>query len=79
MYIKPLQIGNVTIKNNILLAPMAGITDLPFRVICKENGAGLTFTEMASAKAIFYGDEKTKKLLTTEGEQAPIRSANFWQ
>lgn len=77
MYVKPFEIGNVTIKNNILLAPMAGITDLPFRIICKENGAGLSFTEMASAKAIFYGDEKTKKLLITEGELGLIRSSNF--
>ncbi len=79
MYIKPLSIGNITIKNNILLAPMAGITDLPFRIIGKENGAGLTFTEMASAKAIFYKDEKTKKLLMTQGEQGPIRSTDFWK
>lgn len=79
MYIKPLSIENITIKNNILLAPMAGITDLPFRIICKENGGGLTFTEMASAKAIFYKDEKTKKLLMTQGEQGPIRSTDFWK
>ena len=79
MYLKSLQIGNVTVKNNILLAPMAGITDLPFRIIAKEYGAGLTFTEMASAKAIFYGDEKTNKLLTIGEEKRPIRSANFWK
>ena len=53
MYLKPLEIGNVKIENNIILAPMAGITDLPFRIICKEFGIGLTYTEMASAKAIF--------------------------
>jgi tRNA-dihydrouridine synthase B len=72
MYIHPLQIGNVKLENNILLAPMAGITDLPFRIIAKEYGAGLVFTEMASAKAIFYGDEKTKKLLNADGEKRPI-------
>lgn len=52
MYLKPLQIGNVTTKNNIILAPMAGITDLPFRSIVEEFGVGLVYTEMASAKAI---------------------------
>lgn len=72
MYLKPLKIGDVTLENNILLAPMAGITDLPFRIICKSYGVGLTFTEMASAKAIFYGDEKTKLLLDSKGEEGPI-------
>lgn len=72
MYLKPLKIGNITLDNNILLAPMAGITDLPFRIICKNYGVGLTFTEMASAKAIFYGDEKTKLLLNSKGEKRPI-------
>lgn len=72
MYLKPLQIGNVTTKNNIILAPMAGITDLPFRSIVEEFGVGLVYTEMASAKAIFYGDEKTKKLLNVKGEKRPI-------
>ena len=72
MYIKPLKIGNVELKNNIILAPMAGITDRTFRIICKEHGAALATTEMASSKAIFYGDEKTKKLLNIEDEQKPI-------
>ena len=72
MYLHKLQIGNVELENNILLAPMAGITDLPFRILCKENGAGLVCTEMASSKAIFYGDEKTKKLLDITGEKRPI-------
>lgn len=72
MYLKPLQIGNVTTKNNIILAPMAGITDLPFRSIVEQMGVGLAYTEMASAKAIFYGDEKTNKLLNTKGENRPI-------
>ena len=72
MYLHKLQIGNVELENNILLAPMAGITDLPFRILCKENGAGLVCTEMASSKAIFYGDEKTKKLLDTTGEKRPM-------
>lgn len=72
MYLKKLKIGNVELENNIILAPMAGITDLPFRIICKKFGAGLVYTEMASAKAIFYDDEKTKKLLNVEGEKRPI-------
>ena len=72
MYLKPLQIRNIKIENNIILAPMAGITDLPFRIIAKEYGAGLTFTEMASAKAIFYKDEKTNLLLNKQGENGKL-------
>jgi len=71
-YIHPLKIGNVELKNNIILAPMAGITDLPFRMMCKKFGVGLVCTEMASSKAIYYGDNKTKKLLNIEGEKRPI-------
>lgn len=69
---KPLKIGNVQLKNNVMLAPMAGITDRPFRILCKNNGAGLCFTEMVSSKAIYYNDEKTKKLMNIEGEEGPI-------
>ena len=47
-----LRIGKVTLENNLILAPMAGVTDLPFRLLCKEQGAGLICTEMVSAKAI---------------------------
>lgn len=72
MYIRKLKIGDVELENNILLAPMAGITDLPFRIIAKKYGAGLVYTEMVSAKAIFHNDEKTKKLLNMEGEKRPI-------
>ena len=72
MYLKKLKIGNVELENNIILAPMAGITDLPFRVICKEYGAGLVCTEMVSSRALFYSDEKTKKLLNTNNEKRPI-------
>ena len=77
MYIKSLEIGNVKLKNNILLAPMAGITDLPFRIVCKDYGAGLVCTEMVSSKAIFYNDEKTKKLLNMNSEQRPIQAQIF--
>ena len=73
MYIRELQIGDVKLDNNVILAPMAGITDLPFRIICKKyGGPGLVCTEMISSRGIFYGDEKTKKLLNTEGERGPV-------
>ena len=72
MYLKELQIGNVKLKNNILLAPMAGITDLPFRIIAREHGTSYACTEMVSSKAILYGDEKTKKLMNSEGEPRPL-------
>lgn len=77
MYIKPLEIGNIKLENNILLAPMAGITDLPFRVVCKKYGVGLVCTEMVSSKAIFYNDEKTKKLLNIKNEKRPIQAQIF--
>lgn len=73
MYIHKLKIGNVEMENNIFLAPMAGITDLPFRIICKKySNPGLVYTEMISAKAIVYNDEKTKKLINVQGEKRPI-------
>lgn len=77
MFYHKLLIGNVELDNNILLAPMAGVTDLPFRRICKECGAGLVETEMVSAKAIFYGDEKTVSMLNTSGEKGPISMQIF--
>ncbi len=67
-----MKIGNVNLKNNVFLAPMAGITDLPFRLICKENNAGLVYTEMVSAKALLYNDSKTKLLLKTCDEEIPL-------
>ena len=63
MYLKKLKIGDLELENNILLAPMAGITDKPFRMLCKEYGAGLVCTEMVSSKGIYYNDDKTKLLL----------------
>ena len=72
MYIKPLKIGNLELKNNIILAPMAGVTDKPFRIIYKEMGVGLTVTEMISSKAVYYHDNKTKKLYNLDGEERPI-------
>jgi tRNA-dihydrouridine synthase B len=73
MYVKKLKIGNVELENNILLAPMAGITDLAFRKICKKySNPGLVVTEMVSSKAMFYNDEKTKQLLNIKEEKRPI-------
>lgn len=72
MYLKELKIGNVTLKNNLILAPMAGVTNLPFRIICEKFGPGMVCTEMASSKAMFHNDQKTKRLLNTEGEKRPI-------
>lgn len=72
MLLKKLKIGNVELKNNLILAPMAGVTNLPFRIICEKFEPGMVCTEMASAKAMFHNDEKTKRLLNTEGEKRPI-------
>lgn len=72
MYVKPIKIGNVNINNNIFLAPMAGITDLPFRLLCKEQGAGLVYTEMISSKGIFYNDKGTNDLMTIDKEERPV-------
>ena len=77
MYLKKLKIGNVELENNLILAPMAGITDLAFRIICKEFEPAMVCTEMVSSKAIFYGDEKTKMLLNTESEKRPISMQIF--
>ena len=60
----PLKIGNVEMQNPLVLAPMAGVTDLPFRVLCKEQGAGLICMEMVSAKAILYKNKNTEDLTT---------------
>lgn len=67
-----MQIGNVTIDNNLVLAPMAGISDLPFRILCKEQGCGLVYTEMVSAKAILYNNKNTESLLQVTEEERPV-------
>lgn len=73
MYIKELKIGNVKLENNILLAPMAGVTDLSFRKICKKYGKpGLVCTEMISSKGLFYNDKKTEQFLDLKEEKRPI-------
>ncbi len=77
MFIKKLKIGNVELENNLILAPMAGVTNQPFRIICKELGAGLVCTEMVSSRAIFHDDTKTKTLLNVDGEKRPISMQIF--
>ncbi len=72
MYLHKLKIGNVELENNLILAPMAGVTNQPFRIICKRFGPGMVCTEMASSKAIFHDDKKTNRLLNTKGEIRPI-------
>ena len=62
-YIKKLKIGNVELPNNLILAPMAGVTNRPFRIICKKYGAGMVCTEMASSRAMFHNDLKTKRFI----------------
>ena len=67
-----LTIGNVTLDNNVILAPMAGVTDLPFRLLCREQGAGLVCMEMVSAKAIFYNNRNTDELLEIHPDEQPV-------
>ena len=66
-----LTIGDVTLDNNVILAPMAGVTDLPFRLLCRRMGAGLVCMEMVSAKAIFYNNKNTEELLEIHPEEVP--------
>ena len=70
--VKTLKIGNVTLENNLILAPMAGVTDLPFRLLCKEQGAGLLCMEMVSAKAIYYRNKNTEALLAIDERELPV-------
>lgn len=72
-----MEIGNVKLDNNVFLAPMAGITDIPFRLLCKEQGCGLVYSEMVSAKGIHYNDEKSKKLTDVRGEEKPVNVQIF--
>ncbi len=67
-----LKIGNVTLENNVILAPMAGVTDLPFRLLCKEQGAGLLCMEMVSAKAVHYNNKNTEALMEIHPDEQPV-------
>ncbi|MCI8276580.1 MAG: tRNA dihydrouridine synthase DusB [Clostridia bacterium] len=73
-----MKIGDVELENNIILAPMAGVTDLPFRIICKKYGEpGLVCNEMVSSKAIYYKDEKTLQMIKSNNEKKPISMQIF--
>ena len=67
-----MNIGNVSLDNRVFLSPMAGVTDLPFRTICKEKGCGMLYTEMINAKALCYDDENTKKMLRMDKDEHPV-------
>lgn len=67
-----MKIGNIDLKNNVVLGPMAGFTDRAFRLICEKYNPGLVVTEMVSAKGLFYKDEKTKILMNHEDEKVPV-------
>ncbi len=66
-----LQIGNIKLKNNVVLAPMAGVTDLPYRLLCIEQGVGLVYTELISAKGLYYENDKTNTMLVTDSREKP--------
>lgn len=69
---KGLKIGNVELENRYILGPMAGVTDLPFRLLCREQGAGLLCMEMVSAKAVMYNNRNTEQLLTIHPDERPV-------
>lgn len=72
-----MKIGNLVFENNVFLAPMAGVTDISFRGLCKELGCGLVYTEMVSAKALYYGSENTETLLRIAEEERPVAAQIF--
>ena len=67
-----MQIGHYKLKNNLIVAPMAGVTDRPFRMLCKRMGAGMAVSEMVASNSLLYGSEKTKRRANHEGEVDPI-------
>ena len=75
--LNPLIIGDIKIDHPFLLAPMAGVTDLPYRLLCKEMGAGLLYTEMVSAKGMYYNSPNTGPLLAKEEWERPIAAQIF--
>lgn len=72
-----MKIGNVTTDMDVFLAPMAGVTDIAFRGLCHEKGCGMVYTEMVSAKALYYGNEKTEDLMEVAAEESPVASQMF--
>ena len=77
MTLSPITIGNITLKNNVFCAPLAGYTNYAFRLLCNRYGAGLCFTEMVSAKGLKYGSENTESLLFTN-EREPVAAAQIF-
>nr|MCR5374931.1 tRNA-dihydrouridine synthase [Lachnospiraceae bacterium] len=69
---KTFKIGNVELNNRYILAPMAGVTDLPYRVLCSRHGAGMVCSEMVSAKGIYYNNKNTVFLLSISEEESPV-------
>ena len=69
---RQLSIGNVTLENNVILAPMAGVSDLPFRLLCREQGAGMVCMEMISAKAIYYNNKNTESLMEIHPDEGCV-------
>ena len=67
-----LKIGNITLENNLILAPMAGVTDLPFRILCKQQGCGLVYSEMISAKGLYYNNKNTEILMKIDESERPV-------
>jgi len=67
-----IQIGNLKLENNIFLAPMAGVTDITFRIICKKTGCGLTYTEMITARGIFHKNKRTARMIEILPEEKPV-------
>lgn len=67
-----MKIGNLELENNVFLAPMAGVTDMPFRILCKEMGCGLVYSEMVSAKGMFYQSKNTGKMLEVDQRERPV-------
>ena len=70
--LRPVQIGRVTLEHGVVLAPMAGVCNLPFRLLCKEQGAALVCSEFVSAKALRHGNQKTRKMLAVAPQEAPV-------
>ena len=70
--IHPLSVGSVVLENNLILAPMAGVSDMAFRLLCRRHGAGLVCSEMVSAKAILYRNKNTEALLATDEIEHPV-------
>lgn len=77
-YISEINVGNIELKNNVFLAPMAGVTDIPFRKICLEFSPGLMYTEMASTKALEFNSKKTEKILRNYEGRKTSSCSNFW-